>query len=58
MAVITAGQTLGGLTRQAALLLPRGRSRGDGPNDFQVNRTACRGRNHRQTSPAIDGASP
>jgi DMSO/TMAO reductase YedYZ molybdopterin-dependent catalytic subunit len=40
MAVITAGQTLGGFTRHAALLLPRGRTRGDGPNDFQVNRTA------------------
>jgi len=41
MAVITAGQTLGGITRQAALLLPRGLSRGTGPNDFQVNRTAA-----------------
>jgi DMSO/TMAO reductase YedYZ molybdopterin-dependent catalytic subunit len=40
MALITAGQALGGFTRQAALLLPRGRTRGDGPNDFQVNRTA------------------
>ncbi|MCV7416639.1 molybdopterin-dependent oxidoreductase [Mycolicibacterium litorale] len=40
MAVLTAGQTLGGVTRQAALLLPRGRSYGDGPNDFQINRTA------------------
>ncbi|OBA84716.1 hypothetical protein A5662_04975 [Mycobacteriaceae bacterium 1482268.1] len=40
MAVITAGQTLGGATRKAALLLPRGRTRGDGPVDFQVNRTA------------------
>lgn len=40
MAAITAGQTLGGWTRQTALLLPRGRSRGNGPNDFQVNRTA------------------
>jgi DMSO/TMAO reductase YedYZ molybdopterin-dependent catalytic subunit len=40
LAVITAGQTLGGYTRQAALLLPRGRTRGDGPNDFEVNRTA------------------
>ncbi|EUA43130.1 oxidoreductase, molybdopterin binding domain protein [Mycobacterium xenopi 3993] len=38
MAVLTAGQTLGGITRDAALLLPRGRSRG--PHDFQVNRTA------------------
>ena len=40
VAVLTAGQTLGGFTRNAALLLPRGRSRGNGPNDFQVNRTA------------------
>jgi DMSO/TMAO reductase YedYZ molybdopterin-dependent catalytic subunit len=40
MAVITAGQTLGGWTRQWALLLPRGRDYGDGPNDFQINRTA------------------
>jgi DMSO/TMAO reductase YedYZ molybdopterin-dependent catalytic subunit len=41
MAVLTAGQTIGGFTRHAAFLLPRGRSRGDGPNDFQVNRTAA-----------------
>lgn len=40
IAVITAGQTLGGVTRKAALLLPRGQTRGDGPNDFPVNRTA------------------
>nr|WP_231987326.1 molybdopterin-dependent oxidoreductase [Mycobacterium sp. 852014-50255_SCH5639931] len=40
LAVITAGQTLGGYTRPAALLLPRGRTRGDGPNDFEINRTA------------------
>lgn len=40
IAVLTAGQTLGGFTRPAALLLPRGRTRGDGPNDFEVNRTA------------------
>ena len=40
VAVLTAGQTIGGFTRQAALLLPRGRSYGNGPNDFQVNRTA------------------
>jgi DMSO/TMAO reductase YedYZ molybdopterin-dependent catalytic subunit len=40
VAVLTAGQTLGGVTRRTALLLPRGRSRGNGPNDFQVNRTA------------------
>ncbi|WP_293048963.1 molybdopterin-dependent oxidoreductase [Mycobacterium sp.] len=40
LALITAGQTVGGYTRPAALLLPRGRSRGHGPNDFEVNRTA------------------
>jgi DMSO/TMAO reductase YedYZ molybdopterin-dependent catalytic subunit len=39
MAVLTAGQTVGGITRGAALLLPRGRSRG--PHDFEVNRTAA-----------------
>jgi DMSO/TMAO reductase YedYZ molybdopterin-dependent catalytic subunit len=40
VAITTAGQTLGGITRRAALLIPRGRSLGSGPNDFQVNRTA------------------
>ncbi|MFI5508870.1 molybdopterin-dependent oxidoreductase [Mycobacterium sp. NPDC051804] len=44
MAVITAGQTLGGWTRQTALLLPRGRTHGNGPNDFQINRTAAAAR--------------
>jgi DMSO/TMAO reductase YedYZ molybdopterin-dependent catalytic subunit len=34
--VLTAGQTLGGASRGAALLLPRGRGRGD----FPVNKTA------------------
>jgi DMSO/TMAO reductase YedYZ molybdopterin-dependent catalytic subunit len=36
---LTAGQTIGGVLRPAAVLLPRGRSYGDGPNDFQINRT-------------------
>ncbi|ORV93902.1 hypothetical protein AWC11_04340 [Mycobacterium interjectum] len=36
VAVLTAGQTLGGASRGAALLLPRGRGRGD----FPVNKTA------------------
>ena len=40
VAILTAGQTLGGFARDAAVLLPRGRSYGNGPNDFQVNRTA------------------
>jgi DMSO/TMAO reductase YedYZ molybdopterin-dependent catalytic subunit len=38
MAVLTAGQTIGGFPRGAVLLLPRGRSPGAG--DFQVNKTA------------------
>ncbi|TDV44215.1 molybdopterin-dependent oxidoreductase [Actinophytocola oryzae] len=42
--VLTAGQTVGGVLRPLALLLPRGRTRGDGPNDFQVNRTAAAAR--------------
>jgi DMSO/TMAO reductase YedYZ molybdopterin-dependent catalytic subunit len=37
IAILTAGETVGGILRPAALLLPRGRSR-DG--DFQVNKTA------------------
>jgi DMSO/TMAO reductase YedYZ molybdopterin-dependent catalytic subunit len=36
IAVLTVGQTIGGATRGAALLLPRGRGRGD----FPVNKTA------------------
>jgi DMSO/TMAO reductase YedYZ molybdopterin-dependent catalytic subunit len=40
VAVLTVGQTTGGFMRHAAILLPRGRSYGDGPNDFQINRTA------------------
>ena len=40
IAVLTVGQSLGGVARRAALLLPRGRSYGNGPNDFQINRTA------------------
>lgn len=40
IAVLTAGQTLGGATRRAALLLPRGRGRRDPNGDFPVNKTA------------------
>jgi DMSO/TMAO reductase YedYZ molybdopterin-dependent catalytic subunit len=42
VAGLTAGQTIGGVTRPAALLLPRGRTTAaadGGPNDFPVNRT-------------------
>jgi DMSO/TMAO reductase YedYZ molybdopterin-dependent catalytic subunit len=41
VALLTAGQTVGGITRQTALLLPHGRSRMDGPNDFPINKTAA-----------------
>jgi DMSO/TMAO reductase YedYZ molybdopterin-dependent catalytic subunit len=40
VAALTAGQTIGGTLRPLALLVPRGRSTGDGPTDFSVNRTA------------------
>ncbi|OBI83622.1 molybdopterin-dependent oxidoreductase [Mycobacterium asiaticum] len=40
LAVLTAGQTLGGPARSLALLLPRGRP-GPGNHDFPVNRTAA-----------------
>jgi DMSO/TMAO reductase YedYZ molybdopterin-dependent catalytic subunit len=52
VAVVTAGQTLGGFSRGAALLLPRGRSYGKGPNDFQINRTAVAA----GIDPAVTGA--
>ena len=38
---LTAGQTLGGPLRELAILAPRGRSYGDGPNDFQINKPAA-----------------
>ena len=40
VAVLTAGQTLGGIARQTVLFLPRGRTRANGPNDFPINKTA------------------
>jgi DMSO/TMAO reductase YedYZ molybdopterin-dependent catalytic subunit len=38
---LTAGQSVGGPLRQIALLAPHGRDLGNGPNDFQVNKTAA-----------------
>ena len=43
---------------QAALLLPRGRTRGDGPNDFQVNRTAVGRGHHTGADRRPSGGSP
>lgn len=37
---MTAGQSIGGPLRSTALLAPRGQEYGDGPNGFQVNKTA------------------
>lgn len=41
LGMTTVGQSLGGFWRRLALLAPHGRSYGDGPNDFQVNKTAA-----------------
>jgi DMSO/TMAO reductase YedYZ molybdopterin-dependent catalytic subunit len=40
VAALTVGQTIGGVARQSVLLLPRGRSRDQGPDDFPINKTA------------------
>src|SRR5260370_38734130 len=37
---LTAGHTIGGFTRRAPILIPRGRSYGNRPNHFPTNRTA------------------
>ena len=39
--VLTAGENVGGPTRNVALLAPRGRSYGNGANDFQINKPAA-----------------
>jgi DMSO/TMAO reductase YedYZ molybdopterin-dependent catalytic subunit len=53
IAILTIGQSIGGVARSAALLLPRGRSYGNGPNDFQINKTAVAA----SIDPAETGAS-
>ena len=40
LGVMAAGQVVGGPLRDLALLAPRGQKLGDGPNDFQINKTA------------------
>ncbi|MEJ7750804.1 MAG: molybdopterin-dependent oxidoreductase [Thermoleophilaceae bacterium] len=40
LATMGTGQVVGGPLRKLALLSPRGENFGDGPNDFQVNKTA------------------
>jgi DMSO/TMAO reductase YedYZ molybdopterin-dependent catalytic subunit len=39
LALMTAGQVVGGPLADLAVLAPRGRGRGDGPNDFPINKT-------------------
>ena len=52
LAVTTSGQVVGGPFRRLAYLAPRGRTAGDGPNDFPVNKTASsRGITPAQTGP-------
>jgi DMSO/TMAO reductase YedYZ molybdopterin-dependent catalytic subunit len=41
LVLLNVGETIGGPWRRLALLAPRGRAFGSGPNDFQVNRTAA-----------------
>jgi DMSO/TMAO reductase YedYZ molybdopterin-dependent catalytic subunit len=41
---VSVGETVGGPLRRLALLAPRGRVFGTGPNDFQVNKTAMAAR--------------
>ena len=38
--IVTAGQSIGGPLRRLAVLAPHGTDFGDGPNDFQINKTA------------------
>lgn len=46
---LSVGQVIGGPLRRTALLAPRGQVLGDGPNDFQVNKTAA--------SAGVDGSN-
>ncbi len=52
LAITTSGQVVGGPFRRLAFLAPRGRTAGDGPNDFPVNKTASsRGITTAETGP-------
>ncbi len=50
---VQAGESIGGPFRSLALLAPRGRVFGTGPNDFPVNHTAASA----QITPAMTGPS-
>jgi DMSO/TMAO reductase YedYZ molybdopterin-dependent catalytic subunit len=53
LGLMAAGQSVGGPFRELALLAPRGRTAGDGPNDFLVNKTAAsRGIEPQMTGPS------
>lgn len=49
--LLSVGQVFGGTGHALAWLAPRGRSRGSGPNDFQINKTA---EYHQAVEPATD----
>ncbi|MEQ7128128.1 molybdopterin-dependent oxidoreductase [Actinopolymorpha sp. B11F2] len=53
LALLSAGQTIGGPLRRLAVLAPRGGIEGPGPNDFVVNKTAA----YRRITPAQTGPS-
>ena len=53
LAVVTAGQSIGGPLRRLAVLAPRGGALGDGPNDFPINKTARTAR----VTPALAGSA-
>jgi len=53
LAVVTAGQSIGGPLRRLAVLAPRGGALGPGPNDFPINKTAAAAR----VTPALVDAS-
>jgi DMSO/TMAO reductase YedYZ molybdopterin-dependent catalytic subunit len=40
-ALVTVGQTIGGVARHFPLMLPTGDTTGPGPNDFRINKTAA-----------------
>jgi DMSO/TMAO reductase YedYZ molybdopterin-dependent catalytic subunit len=53
LGLMAAGQSVGGPFRDLALLAPRGRTLGSGPNDFLINKTAA----YVGIDPATTGAS-
>jgi len=53
LVLLLVGESVGGVLRKVALLAPRGRQPGTGPNGFQVNKTAV----YRGITPLATGAA-